>query len=769
MIVLWILPKIPLSGQTQISGFVKDKQTHEVLIGANVYSPDFHTGTITDNDGYFNLVLKDKTDVINFSYVGYETYSLSLGNIKDTVLTIYLNPSVKLEEVEIMGSREKGINTASLSREELLSIPSIGAEPDIMKSLQFLPGVLSQNEGSSNLLIRGGGPGENLFLLDNVPLFYVNHLGGFVSVFNPDIINDVTVYKGGFPAKYGGKLSSVIDITLREGDKKNFKGSADIGLLGAGVTLEGPIRENSSYIFTGRKTLTELLMWAGGLIANQQYIVSYGFYDLNGKISWNRDQKNQFQFSAYTGDDHLKAFMYTNKEQDFSFTNRWGNLLVAGNWKHVYSPKIFSKSSISLTRYRLRNRLKTEISRPDSGRIEHKRIDLSSVRDISFKSDWRYRPFNGYAMDFGIQSSYLYFTPNKSWETREEQKQDASSVYALESSVYLENHINIQSYVKLNLGIRGVNYYTPGYTESKLEPRVELILNPLRNQSLHFSYMNVNQYGHMLYSPGTILNNEIWVPALREIPSSASVQITGGWKGSFLNNMYKIELNAYMKKMENLITLKDGYLNILGDINWISKVEPGGKGESKGIEFFIRKNKGNWSGFLSYAFSQTTRQFDNINSGKPFVFAYDRPHSLSLDIHRKINDCFTINLAWIFQTGLPYTPAIGRMRVPYTNSLYTYYDYTALIYGERNSARMKNYHRLDVALYYNTETRLGRDATWTFSVYNLYNRRNPYFYYYNTKPELNFTLYHRDDPNALKQYQFTFFPIIPSVSYKIAF
>ena len=273
----------------------------------------------------------------------------------------------------------------------------------------------------------------------------------------------------------------------------------------------------------------------------------------------------------------------------------------------------------------------------------------------------------------------------------------------------------------------------------------------------------------MIFATGNFVNNEVWVPRMEDMSPSNASQITGGWKGAFHESMFELELNAFVKKMNNLIAFKEGYSNIIGDVNWFSKIETGGSGESKGVEFFLRKSRGNWSGFLSYAFSQTTRQFDNINLGKEYVFEYDRPHNISLDINRKINDKIVVNAVLVYHTGLPYTPATGRMIAPYTSSLNNYFDYEALVYGERNSERMRNYHRLDIAMNYKKNTKRGRDAIWTFSIYNAYNRHNAYYYFYNTKPSLSSSWYGFDDPNSLKQYQFSFFPIIPSISYKVEF
>lgn len=759
----------PLIGQIQVSGFVKESNTNEALVGASVYSPESLVGTSSDNNGYFNIILAENEDSISFSYVGFETFSLGANFSDDTILTVFLDRSATLEEVKIVRKQNRGINISTLSRQEFITIPSLGAEADIMKTLQLLPGIQSQNEGSSNLLVRGGGPGQNLFLLDNIPLFYVNHVGGFVSVFNPEIINDVAVYKGGFPAKFGGKLSSVIDITLREGNRSGFKGSAGIGFTGANLSFEGPIGEKATYAISGRKTFTELLMGAASLIADQDYLVSYGFYDLNGKITWNPDLRNQFQFAVYTGDDQMMAFQYVKSNEYFKLQNKWGNILSSIKWKHIYSPKLFITNSFSVTRYRIRDFWKAETIPADSAESHYQRTTISTVRDISFKSDWKYRIARAYAIDFGIQASSLTFIPNKTWETNEERRIDANRINAFESALYLENQVKIKQFLELNLGFRGVAYLIDHYSAFQIEPRMDLAVNLSNDQFLQLTYMRANQNAHMIFASGGFVNNEVWLPSIESVPPAKVTQYTGGWKGSFYKNLYEAEINLYLKKMTDLLAFKDGYSHIIGDAHWLSKIETGGVGESKGVEVFLRKTRGKWSGFLSYVYSRTSRQFENINLGAEYVYEYDRPHSIALDLNYQLSNRFVFNAAWVFQSGLPYTPALGLLLVPEKHSLEETYSYQALLYGERNSARMRDYHRLDVAVNYETTTKRGRDATWTFSIYNAYNRHNAYYYFYNTKPRLTISKYGFDRQSTLKQYQFSFFPIIPSLSYKVFF
>jgi hypothetical protein len=756
-----------LYAQIHISGTVRDKESGEVLIGANVFDPISLHGTSTDNNGYFSMAMKEEIDSLWITYVGFSTGKLSLNSRQDTILNVLLVAGSSIKEVSIIAHKRLTFNQSSLSNEQLRYIPSIGGQPDVLKTLQLLPGIQSQNEGSSNLLVRGGSPDQNLFLIDNVSLFYVNHLGGFVSVFNPEVINDVRVLKGGFPAKYGGKLSSVVDITMREGSKKEFDGSAGIGLLGAHLTLEGPINDKTTYLLSARKTFTEVLFGVASLMQGEDYLVMYGFYDINGKISWHPDSKNSMQANLYLGDDAWSIRMFDNAEEA-GFINRWGNILFSTHWKRILNPKTSVNNILSYTRYRMRDD-RYYISDRTSDTTDYFSKYRSSVSDLSLKSDWRHRMNAWYALDFGMVSSFRSFIPNDFQENENNPRGTSEVINGLESALYLENKFSAGNWFNANIGIRATNYLSSDYSDVFLEPRVDLSFSLSGSQVLNASYMKGSQYSHMVFSAGNFLNNEVWVPTMEGMEPARVDQYSLGWKGQFLKKMFSGEVNVYYKNMQDLITFKEGYSNLRGDALWRSKLEIGGTGESYGAELFLSKDKGNYTGFLSYSYSHTTRQFDNINDGKAYVFEYDRPHSFSFDLHRKLSKKLTLNVLWVYQSGLPYTPAIGRTYVPYISYPDISYEYETLIYGERNSVRMLDYHRMDVSLYLKSKTVKGRDETWTFSIYNLYNRQNPYFYFYNDKPRLDFGFYDIEQFRSLKLYQLSYFPIIPTVSYKVEF
>ena len=776
LIAVLILFSVLATAQTRISGFVKDAASGERLIGANITEIGTTKGTVTDNNGYFTLLVKTPVS-IQASYIGYASFSMAIASAKDALVEISLTPGKELTAVVIRAEKIMRPNVAKLTTLELQSIPSLGGKPDVMKALQLMPGIKSQSEGSSLLLVRGGSPGENMYLFDNVPVIYVNHLGGFMSVFNPDIINSIDVYKGGFPARYGGKLSSIVDITQKEGNTSGFKGSMSIGLTDLSLTLEGPIKKKASYIFTGRKTMFGLLMMAAtGIGDGNSFIMSYGFHDLNGKISWKPNAKNSLHFNLYQGDDNLNYWAKKSKENPanknhLSYT--WGNWLASANWKHVVSSKLFSDNIVSYNRYRLREKQKYSYQ-GDYGleNVEYKY--LSTVQVIALQSAWKYQARQKWAIDFGFKSSLAFNLPNYTYQSNMPSTTEKEQIPTLETALYGDNKFNLPYGFQLNAGLRFVNFNTKGFTDFALEPRLSLNKELNANHQLNLSYMRVNQFSHLLFTPGSLMSNEVWIPADKTIKPAASDQYTIGWTGSYGDGAYQSEVSLYYKTLKDLATYKEGFINLKGDNNWRSKVETGGKGEAYGLEVLFRKNTGNWTGFASYSLSKATRQFPGINNGLEFLYDYDRPNTVSLSVNHKFSERVSLNLAWMYQTGLPYTPVIGRQLTPSLepDENGVYINYESFIYGKRNSARMKDYHRLDIGLTLNNLTAENKvKSSWTFSVYNAYNRQNPVYYYYNTtssaeiiNPETSGTAYH-----PFNMYQMSLFPIIPTVSYKFYF
>lgn len=753
--------------QFHISGIISDSKSGERLIGANIIEVGTTNGTATDNNGYFSLIIRK--DLVQVSFIGYEPCFLHVSS--DTLFFTALNAGQFLNEVVIRGGSSKRFNMLTLSQQEMLSITALGGKPDVLKAMQMLPGIQSQQEGSSLLSVRGGSPGENLYLIDNVPLIYVNHLGGFASVFNPDMINNIEIYKGGFPAKYGGKISSVVAITQREGDRSKLKGSLGIGVTDVSFDIEGPLlKDKASFIITGRKTLIDYLMLAGSsLLDGNEFYAMYGFYDINGKFSWKLKDKNHIYLNFYRGDDYLKFWNKKTKKdnEEFLMKNIWGNWMVSGRWNTIVSPRFFIDNTLSYNHYRL-DVYESYSSGMKNDTVKFLSDYYSSVNDFSLRSDCQYKLGKNWDVGFGAKATILTYVPNKVFLSSSEKNNQYEVIRSNEFSFYQNNLISFSNMANGDIGIRLVNYHTEEYNYWGIEPRILFNVKVAGSHTLNFTFQRVNQFGHLVVSSGSLFNNEVWIPAGKDIPPSYSFQYSLGWKAFCFNRNVEAELNFYNKQMSNLIAYKEGHESILGNGNWRSKIEKEGRGKSFGAELLIRKKEGRWTGLLGYTYAHTTRQYPNINGGEECLYDYDRPHSVSVSISRKINEKWSFNLAWVYQTGLPYTPVVGRHLTPVIDDNGEIIYQEALIYGERNSARMKDYHRLDVGFTLETTTTWGRRAVWDFSVYNAYNRHNPAVYYYGYNVD-GLEGYSPENYSTLKQFQVSYFPIIPTVSYKVFF
>ncbi|KWW25285.1 MAG: TonB-dependent receptor plug [bacterium F082] len=761
--------------QTRITGFVSDANDGERIIGANVFLHDRSKGVATDQKGYFNLAV-ELPATLCVSCIGYEETCLKVDHA-DQPLQIRLQPLTEtLQSVDVSASRierKTNFNTLTLNAKSIDQLPTLGSRPDIIKAAQQLPGIEAATEASSLMIVRGGNPGENLYLLDNVPLIYVNHLGGFMSVFNSEMINTMDVYKGGFPARFGGKLSSIVDLTTKKGDPSRLKGSLSAGLTDLAFAVEGPGGlKNSSFIVTGRKTLTEALLFAASKVSQemggQDYNMAYGFHDINAKYTWAPDAKNSFAFNVYEGDDYMRIWKNNEENGDIernSIGNIWGNLLVSGQWNSAVSSRLFMANTLSFTQYRLKNNMKAYL-RNSIDTTDFFVKTSSRVSDLSLRSDWKLFVGNAYTLEYGLQGSYLTYRPNHFTSSFSEASlPDISSV--LDNAFYLDNKLKLGSWFIGSIGLRLNSFVNSGYHHFAWEPRMNLSFG-IGGSTLNLTAIRVTQNAHLMMTPGSIMNNEVWIPADARIKPATSDQASVGWQRSFWQGHVDVEIDAYYKLLRDLATYREGYSTLLGDSDWRSKVETGGKGKSYGIEMMTRFNFNRLDGYVGYTWSHTTRQFDQINNGKEYVYEYDRPHSVNINVNYQLTERWSLSALWTYQTGLPYTPVIGVQTTPVITPEGDVDFEQTNIYGERNSARMRDYHRLDLAAKFKTKTEKGRKAEWTFSIYNVYCRQNPFYYYYGD-PKGD-PLYWNQFPNEPQQlWQRSFFPIIPSFSYKVWF
>jgi hypothetical protein len=766
--------------QVVISGYVNDCVTGERLIGANIYEVDSYTGTVTNAYGFFSLKIKNNSNTkLIFSYIGYKKQEVFLPQHIDTLLNICLVPGSELQEVKVTGIRRiedrPEIGTTNLSLKNIKHIPALGGEPDVIKALQLLPGVQGGDEGKSGLYVRGGSPDQNLMLLDDVPLYYVNHLGGFVSTFNVDALSDVKIIKGGFPARYGSRLSSVVDVRMKEGNMKEFHGAGTLGLIAAKLMLEGPIiKDTMSYLISFRRFMYDLIMRPATYFITHGASMGYNFYDVNAKLNYKPNVNNRIYLSFYGGDDRLiRKVKIKEDDTKAKITNRWGNMLGALRWNHIFSPVLFANTTLTYTQYRYttRNYNKTENTETES-------TFLSAIRDINGKIDFEYFPLNNYKIRFGANGILHKYVPTSTtYKQTINEITKIDTVYneytetAYEWNGYLENEFRLGHIFSANLGLRYSNYQISDTAFHAFEPRAVLNIKFLPTTSFKLSYSYMQQYIHLLTSSGAGMSVDYWVPSTTILNPEKSHLYSVGMAHTRRDVEFSIE--GYYKTMQNLITFTEGVAYLSGSGSWQSKVDNRGEGTSYGVECFAQKKTGRLTGWVSYTWSETNRQFVQQNFGKPYPFKYDRRHNFNITASYKISDRINVAATWVFGTGNPVTLALSHHYVidDEMEQEHTYtdpgHDLTeGWEYGSKNSFRMRSYHRLDVGINFTKKKRWG-ERTWNISIYNLYNRQNPYFYDLMTPYEAEGIGDWND--TELRYYQQSLFPFMPSISYNIKF
>lgn len=788
-----------------ISGYITDKRNGEPLISATVFDSNSAKGSTTNNFGYYSLTLPAGNISLEYSYIGYRTLRQDFYLKGDTVLNIQLDQDNMLEEVTVIGNRsETGVKGSQMSTvevpiEQIKNIPTLLGENDLIKALQLLPGVQSGTEGSAGLYVRGGGPDENLLLLDGVPLYNVNHMLGFFSVFNSDAIKNVTLYKGSFPARFGGRLSSVVDVRMKDGDDKKIRGTASIGLISSKLQLEGPvIKEKTTFNISLRRTYLDLL--AQPIIKMVQdnenggvRSAGYYFYDINAKFTHKLSDKDKLYLSTYFGDDAI----YMKAEERYSYGDNvetkehtkldwdWGNAITALRWNRIVNNKLFMNTTASFTRYRSAlgsgyESVSRDLSVPSqTQKQEETRLTYhSGIQDWTLNTDFDFTPNVNHDVKFGAAYTYHTFAPDvislKVQETEENIDTVAGSpkVYAHETMAFLEDNFSLGRMLKVNLGMHFSSFHVQNSNYFSLQPRAGLRVLLTDNLSLKAGYAFMTQYIHMLSNNTISMPTDLWVPATAKIQPMKSHQYALGAFYS-LRHIADFSVEGYYKTMENLLEYKDGASFIGTSTNWEDKVSMG-RGIAYGIEFLAQRSFGNTTGWIGYTWSKSDRIFDRpgnlINNGKRFPAKYDRRHDISITGTHKFSEKIDLSASWIFSTGNAATFAFHEYAAAdspsYKGNAY-YYRNTYYYVEARNNFRYSNYHRLDLGVNFHKITKRGNHRTWNISVYNVYNRLNPFYVYVWDKTTLNPETGEQKTKSVLRQT--TLFPIIPSVSYTIKF
>ena len=824
-ILMMIFISVSLFGYSQkkytISGYISDKNNGETIVGANIYSSSNGKGVSSNTYGFYSLTLVEGLYEINYTFLGYKTEKKQIKLDKNIDLNIDLvTSSYSIEEVEVKGSsnivQKTQASVIEVPIEQIKSIPALFGEVDVLKAIQLLPGVQS-SEGTSGFYVRGGGPDQNLILLDGVPVYNSSHLGGLFSVFNADAIKSVRLTKGGFPARFGGRLSSVLEIDMKEGNNKKFKGDATLGLISSKLTLEGPIIKNkSSFIVSGRRTYADLLM-KPFMQNGENEIDNFNlyFYDLNAKINYKITKKDRVYISAYIGDDifNIKA-SESNKEEgkepksnrnesdNMRFQLGYGNITSTIRWNHLFNNKLFSNTTFTYSRYNFNTGFSLLSSRPndtvynDSTQTTHIGESsedfsydyISGIQDLGARIDFDYIPNPNHNIKLGVSYTNHEFFPGESTLLMDIISPDTTENFLLDTTFnfsertrvnetyfYIEDNIKISKRLRANIGLHigyyslanqtnirnlnGIYTYLINRDFLSIQPRVSAryLLND--EWSIKASYAEMQQNIHLLSNSSVGLPSDLWVPAIDSVPSQSSKQWAIGIATELFGNTYEFSLEGYYKTMNNLITYKEGYSNLSSNESWENTVETGGEGKSYGGELFLQKKKGQTTGWIGYTLSWTNRRFDDISFGEWFPYKYDRRHDLSFVLSHKFNDNFDIGATYVYGTG----NAITFPQALYWGQPYSSFWYDANIvdlvesYGTRNSTRMPSYQRFDIGLNKHWKTKR-TIKTFSIGAYNLYNRKNPFFIYLDINEE-----------NERVAKQVSLFPIIPSISYRIKF
>ena len=806
LFILLLLPLTALAQRYTVSGTVTDAKSGETLIGATVLDTRSGKGTVTNLYGHYSLTLPKDSVNLRVTFVGYEPQYSNLMLDRNREFNVRLRESVTLEEVVITAERTGDVRSVQMSAmempvEKIKAVPVLFGEADVIKALQLMPGVQSGSEGNSGLYVRGGGPDENLFLLDGVPLYNVSHMGGFFSAFNTDAIKNVTLYKGSFPARFGGRLSAVLDVTQNNGNDQELHGNASIGLISAKFNLEGPIvKEKTTFSLSARRTYAELLviptiMWinelteesdepAPDVAQNAKFDAGYYFYDLNAKLTHKFSDKSRLYGSFYMGEDEVHGKINTvtslNEDMYLGFKNRWGNLVGALRWNYALTPKLFMNLSTSYTQYK--NNIVGNIEKlmgpndPNPSTVEG---DYSSgIQEVTTRADFDYSPSPDHNVKFGGWFTRHWFQPEvaqgsvdyyDSIQMNGAFQMDTSiisgTVPANEVVAFVEDDWSLTEAVKLNYGLHFSGFRVQNSFYPSLQPRVSgrVMLSP--DLSFKVGYAWMRQYVHLLSTTSITLPTDLWVPVTDKVKPMESHQVAGGVFYS-LTGVADFSVEAYYKHMNNLIEYKDGATFFGSSENWENLVVAG-SGWSYGVEVLVQREIGRLTGWVGYTWSRTMRLFDReglvLNNGNPFPAKYDRRHDVSVVLSYKLSDRVDVSATWVFSTGN--TATLATQSYPVASEDPDDYDRpggtgTLSHFEGRNNYRMPNYHRMDLGANFHRQFRHSH-RTINVSIYNVYNRQNPYMLYQSATDGYN------GYPYSLKQ--LSIFPILPSVAYTLYF
>ena len=794
------LAVLPSRGQTgrsaTVSGYITDTGSGETLIGAGVLVEDASrktpTGAVTNAYGYYTLTVPCGRVSLQYSYVGYESQAVELDLQRDTTINILLKPSAEIREATVVAQKDAGIQSTYLGAIDIPLVhiqrtPVVFGEADVLKAIQLMPGVQGGNEGFTGLYVRGGGPDENLILLDGVPVYNVDHMLGILSVFQTEAVKKVTLYKGSFPARYGGRVSSIVDIRTNDGNMRETHGSIGVGALTEKFHLEGPIiKDTLSYSVSARGLHTvffdPLIRYFGKRIeTGTEMYANYFFYDLNGKLTWRLSDRDRFFLGAYSGRDQMNL-RFDEREGTFSDTDGfdrtrvglgWGNNVVSLRWNHVFSSQLFANTTLAYNHYRMSmdSGMRSQGRDYDGSRYVYDfDIDyISGIRDWSAKMDFDYVPSPRHLVKFGAEYVYhtfipqtltaVSFTQEGDEKAQEEQKYGNTKPYlGHDFSVYAEDDFSVGDHLTVNPGLHLSLFRTDGKSYWNLQPRLSAKYAWDSGWSVKAGYARMAQYVHLLSSAQVSLPIDLWVPITRDIKPVTSDQFSAGVYFDGIRG-WEFSVEGYFKSMRNILEYKDGTLMVATNTGWENKVEMG-TGRAMGLEFFAQKTAGPLTGWLAYTLAKSDRLFPDgtINLGERFPYKYDRRHNFNINLNWQVAPRVDLSATFVFATGGTTTLPMRQTMILRPDGRLSSADFVE----HRNNYRLPPSHHLNVGANFHKKKRHG-ERIWSLSVYNLYRQLNPnlVFFHYETE---------RPSPEAepetkLVMDKLTILPFVPSVSY----
>ena len=775
-----------------VCGLITDAETGETLIGAGAMTGN--AGAVTNNFGFYSLTIpvgKEQIE-ITYSYVGYAPQTISIPARSNRTVNVQLVPGAKLQEAVVTAQKESGIAATKMSAIEVplqvvKSAPALFGESDVIKTLQLLPGVQGGTEGFSGIYVRGGGPDENLLLLDGIPIYNAEHLLGIFSIFQPEAIKKMTLYKGSFPARYGGRISGIVDVRTNDGNLYETHGNFGISMLADKFHLEGPLWEGrTSYSVSARGMHTLFLT---PVLKAVKFDGNYFFYDLDAKVTHRINDRNRLYFNVYNGMDDL---YYRHKESYDgasvkSFNNgklgvRWGNTVAALRWNHVMGPRLFSNTTLAYNRYKMV--METEMLSEETlvGKLTDQnlyRFDYrSGMRDRVLKTDFEYNPGPSHRIHFGGNYTHHTFIPetltnvnqqiidtqvqiDTTWNLRSESRQVGHEI-----GLYAEDDIRIGHALTLNPGLHVSLFNTQGKSYFSVEPRLSAKVDFADGWSAKASYSRMSQYIHLLSSSQISLPLDLWVPITKDIAPETADQYSLGFYYSGISG-WEFSLEGYWKKMNNVLEYKDGVSFLFNSDGWENKVETG-RGRAVGLELFVEKTMGKTTGWLGYTLSRSDRIFPTINAGQRFPYRYDRRHKVNLVVNHRFNEKFDLSATWTYASGGTTTiPERSVVMVNPSEELFL-----EEFVPSRNNYRLPASHTLNLGFNFHRKLRRG-EGIWNLSIYNAYNRMNPNFVVQDTD---SYMQAFQDESESRNEYimktklvKLTLLPIFPSVGYTRSF